>query len=480
MKNAILAAIALMVLLSVPSLAYYETQSEKEFYRVIEAGDFDEAEKLVAAVSPSEQKRLSAWLALYRGDYKTAAALAVPSASQKDFLANYSAYMAGLSGGFLQKESDGFIIRYFSDDALLAGFALERLEKIRSSAAAIFGYAAPQKVLVEIYPDKGSFASASTLGEELLEKSGTVGICKFNRLMILSPRNLALGYAWLDTLAHEYSHFVVNRVSQYNCPLWAHEGLARWTDTLWRSDKPLYLSDYSASRLSAAAKSGKLIAFDKMSPSLVYLPTRDDISLAFAQAASFVDFIVAEYGDRVIPEWLAEMRKSDEKKALARVTGSSFAKIERGWRKHIAGFAVPASTGVPDLPQYEVRSEEELIPSDIMRHARLGDEFRLRGNFEAALTQYERAYAAGKNPVVAVKVARAMISLGRLPDAESFIRAVSEGNRNYVTPYLVLAEIAILRGDVPSARARYETAFMINPFYPGLYDTLKSFENPRR
>ncbi|PKN59895.1 MAG: hypothetical protein CVU53_05890, partial [Deltaproteobacteria bacterium HGW-Deltaproteobacteria-11] len=284
------------------------------------------------------------------------------------------------------------------------------------------------------------------------------------------------GYAWLDTLAHEYSHFVINRVSKYNCPLWAHEGLSRWTDTLWRSGKPLYLSDYSASRLSASAKSGKLIPFDKMAPSLVYLPTRDDISLAFAQTASFVDFIVAEYGDRVIPEWLTEMKKSDEKKALARVTGHSFAKIERGWRKHIGGFAVPASTGLPDLPQYEIRSEEELIPSDLMRHARLGDEFRRRGNFEAALTQYERAYAADKNPVVAVKVARAMISLGRLDEAEGFIRAVSDGNRNYVTPHLVLAEIAALRLDGPSARAHYENAFMINPFHPGLYDALK--KNP--
>jgi tetratricopeptide (TPR) repeat protein len=358
----------------------------------------------------------------------------------------------------------------------MADFALQRLEKIRSSAAAIFGYLPPEKVLVEIYPDKGSFAAASTLGAELLEKSGTVGICKFNRLMILSPRNLALGYSWVDTLAHEYSHFVVNRVSQYNCPLWAHEGLARWTDTLWRSDKPLYLSDYSASRLSAAAKSGKLIAFDKMSPSLVYLPTKDDISLAFAQAASFVDFIVAEYGVKVIPEWLAEMKKSDEKRALSRVTSGSFAKIERGWRRRIASLAAPSSTGLPDLPRYELRSEEELIPSDIVRHARLGDEFRRRGNYAAALAQYERAYAAGKNPVVAVKVARAMLALGRADEAQVFIRAVSDGNRNYVTPHLVLAEIAAARLDGPSAREHYENAFMINPFHPGLYDAL--IKNP--
>lgn len=475
MRNSIIFAL-FVIFVSVFSVsAYYEMPSEKEFYRILEAGDFLSAERRIASTADSsEKKRLAAWLALYRGDYVSAAGLSSPPPSEKDFLSNYSAYMSSLSRGFVQKESEHFILRHFPEDDIMADFALERLEKIRSAAAVIFGYAPSEKVLVEIYPDKKSFAAASTLGEALLEKSGTVGICKFNRLMILSPRNLALGYNWLDTLAHEYSHFAINRVTGYNCPLWVHEGISRWTDTLWRSAKSLYLSDYSSAKLTAAARSGKLIPFAKMAPSLVYLPTREDISLAFAQAGSFVDFIVERYGRGVIEKWLEEMKMADEKRALSRASGESFAKIERAWRERLKSAAIPSdATGLPDLPLYELRSEDELIPADLIRHARLGDELRKRGNFEGALARYEMAYAAEKNPVIAVKIARAKLSLGRLDEAEDFMRAVADGNHGYITPRLVLAEIAVSRGDAEAARARYEEAFMINPFYPGLYDALK-------
>ncbi|MDI6756841.1 MAG: hypothetical protein QME32_02335 [Endomicrobiia bacterium] len=482
-RRAFTVALALFFFLAALSLtqADYKTPSEKDFYALLEAGDFVRAEKLISPASASGKNRLAAWLALYRGDYVSAAGLSSAPASGKDFLSNYSAYMASVSRGFVQKESEHFILRHFPEDAIMADFALERLEKIRSAADAIFGYSSLEKVLVEIYPDKKSFAAASTLGEAILEKSGTVGICKFNRLMILSPRNFALGYNWLDTLAHEYSHFAINRVTGYNCPLWVHEGVARWTDTLWRSTTPLYLSDYSSSRLASAARADKLIPFAKMSPSLVYLPTREEISLAFAQVGSFVDFIVERYGRGIIEKWLEEMKKSDEKRALSGASGESFAKIERAWRERLKSAAPPSdATGLPDLPLYGLRAEDELIPADLMRHARLGDGLRRRGNFEGALWQYERAYAAEKNPVIAVKIARAKLSLGRDDEAEDFMRAVADGNQGYLTPRLVLAEIAVARGDAEAVRRHSEEAFMINPFYPGLYDALKSFESPRR
>jgi hypothetical protein len=42
------------------------------------------------------------------------------------------------------------------------------------------------------------------------------------------------GYPWLDTLAHEYTHFIVSRVSHNTVPIWFHEGLAKFEERRWR------------------------------------------------------------------------------------------------------------------------------------------------------------------------------------------------------------------------------------------------------
>ena len=43
--------------------------------------------------------------------------------------------------------------------------------------------------------------------------SGTIAICKYNKLMFTSPKAMLRGYEWLDTLSHEYVHFVISVIS---------------------------------------------------------------------------------------------------------------------------------------------------------------------------------------------------------------------------------------------------------------------------
>ena len=44
--------------------------------------------------------------------------------------------------------------------------------------------------------------------------------------MAVTPRALLRGYPWRDTLAHEYVHLVISRLSHNRVPVWLHEGLA--------------------------------------------------------------------------------------------------------------------------------------------------------------------------------------------------------------------------------------------------------------
>src|SRR6185436_16415221 len=101
-----------------------------------------------------------------------------------------------------------------------------------------FGHRPEGKIRVEIYPNKEDFSKASTLSLETLERSGAIGICKFHRLMIMTPQALPIGYRWLDALSHEYIHLTVNEMSASKAELWLHEGTARYFETAYRSQPP--------------------------------------------------------------------------------------------------------------------------------------------------------------------------------------------------------------------------------------------------
>ena len=119
-------------------------------------------------------------------------------------------------------------------DELLAPYALDALEKALAALGDDFGWRPTEPVRVEIYPEVADLARVSTLTLKEIETSGTIALCKYNRLMIVSPRALVAGYPWLDTLNHEYTHFVVSRVSHNTVPIWLHEGLAKFEERRWR------------------------------------------------------------------------------------------------------------------------------------------------------------------------------------------------------------------------------------------------------
>ncbi len=446
--------------------------------KMLDSGDFEGFNNMLAdkRYSMMDKHRYMAWFLLYTGEYSKGLGI-LGAAKKDDFLFRYLSFMSSIEKSFSEVQSEHFKVRYFPPDEIMADFAVEALEKIYVKNGELLGYFPPDKIVVEIYPDKNSFAMASTLGLALLEKSGTVGICKFNRIMLLSPRNLPLGYRWLDTLSHEYCHLLINRITRNNAPLWLHEGVSRYTDTLWRLDKSNYLSDYSAKMLKEAVQKNSLIPFKKMSPSLVFLPTQEDISLAFAQVASFVDFFVQKYGQGALKKWLEYIAVLKEKESFRKVSKVSFESIERKWKGSIAaGIQERISDGVPDTPKYGAKSEEEFLSIDSIGHVRLGDILRRQGSFESALIQYQKAYDSDRSPVIAVKIAKVKMAIGNIDAAQALMEELIKGNENYITPYLLLREISLGRGEKKKASFYAHEAFSINPFYPGLYDIVKSMK----
>ena len=101
-------------------------------------------------------------------------------------------------------ESEHFVFYYpKGKDEVLVPYALETLESIHRALAEDLGYRPPGKIRVEVVNNAKELSKVSTLTYQQIQTTGTIAICKFNKLMVTSPKAVARGYDWQDTLAHE-------------------------------------------------------------------------------------------------------------------------------------------------------------------------------------------------------------------------------------------------------------------------------------
>src|SRR6202012_3200991 len=80
-------------------------------------------------------------------------------------------------------------------------------------------------IRVEILGAPADLARTSPLTQAEIETTGTIALSKYNKLMVVSPRATLFGYPWMDTLAHEYTHLLVSRISHDAVPVGVAEGL---------------------------------------------------------------------------------------------------------------------------------------------------------------------------------------------------------------------------------------------------------------
>ena len=89
---------------------------------------------------------------------------------------------------FISKETEHFIFRFEEGpDEILIHYAEEAMEKSYQVLGEILDYYPKEKVLVEIYPDRKPFAQISPLTLKDILTSGTVALCKYHRIMMISP-----------------------------------------------------------------------------------------------------------------------------------------------------------------------------------------------------------------------------------------------------------------------------------------------------
>ena len=318
----------------------------------IEAWDTIQAAAKLAPLEASfpgdpDVEFLKARLAFYRAEYAKAVGYLEPvlaaSPNDKAALAAQSLFkstLAALSRRETVTTSKGrFVISYApGPDEVLIPYLDEALETAYDELGKVFDERPSEPVRVELLERPEQLAAVSPLKASEIKTTGTIALCKYNRLMMVTPRALVYGYPWLDAVVHEYVHLLVTRRSRNTVPVWIHEGLAKYYETRWRDPGPPRLSRQSEDLLSRGLHQKTLIRFEAMSPSIAKLPSAEDAALAYAQVFTVVGMLARSGGEYDVRKLIDAMRSgASDRAALELVTGKNFTRFEREWKNTLFG-----------------------------------------------------------------------------------------------------------------------------------------------
>ena len=387
---------------------------------------------------------------------------------------------------FHERRSEHFRLRWAHPaDAVLAEYAMPMLEKALGKSGKAFGYEhMGEPMVVEVYPDIESFAAASTLTVEEIRTSGAAGICKFNRIMVLSPRLLVQGYRWCDALAHELIHFIVIRRTAGGIPVWLHEGIAKHYDQLWRRDAAAPLCAAHTTLLAEAREKNHFITFEQMHPSLAKLSTQQDVALAFAEVDSFIEFLEDKSGPKAVVSVLdAVAGGRPVEAALADVTGMPLKDLHAAWLQWLGARKLDRIPGLRLFPRAisegpdnteKVSDLANVFTPEAYKFIRLGDMLMDEDKVTAAAVEYGRAAdrTTFLSPHLHVRMARARSLSGDYAAAGRALDEVARYYEDYLPTYIARAEMHLEQGQKAQAMAALEEAMQINPFDPRPHQVL--------
>ncbi len=454
--------------------------------RLLQSARLDDARVLLAeltkrAPDSAEVKWLAAELAFQSGDYAGAIKLLdkVPD-DAVDGLAAQTRHLAestlGVTESFVDQPSPHghFIIRYApGPDAAIAPLAGEILDSAWETIGDDLGDRPADPIRVELLGTPADLAKMSPLTETEIETTGTIALSKYNKLMVVSPRATLFGYPWMDTLAHEYTHLVVSRISHDTVPVWMQEGIARFEQTRWRRPAEIALTATEQALLTAGLRKGRLITFDEMHPSMAKLPSQEAAALAYAEVYTLVGWMQSKIGYAGIQATLTAQRDGKSaRRAVAEAMGLTWPNVEKEWRAHLKAGDGKARAGAPIKFGKGGQDSEniglEQVNTRSRKFARLGGMMRARGNLEASVVEYDKALAAagGTEPVVAGKLARVLVELGRNDRAIELATPLAAADDHDAVAAVTLGMAFQAAKKWPEAIASFEQALRVSPFDP--------------
>ena len=490
-------SLAILAALAPPAHARRDLEQEVvRAARFLGSWRFEEARELIEKLSAAEPdavetRYLQAELAFLDGNYARALEL-IEGMRAGEVGGNVGALRALATStleatkGFLTARSSGghFVISYppGKDEAIVAltGDVLEAAYRAMSDD---LGYKTPGPVRVELLSAPADLARVSTLTEKEIETTGTIALCKYGKLMVVTPRATVFGYPWMDTMVHEYVHYVVSRLSHDRVPVWLQEGLARFQQVRWRGPATRPLSAVDEHLLATALKGDDLISFDDMHPSMAKLPSQKAAALAFAEVATMVAYLHDTAGYEGLRKMIGQIKTGKSaRKAVADVMDEKWDDVEKGWKQYLRAAklrSTPALAGRAQSRRIRFKKgegEDENVGADEVasararKYTRLGGILRARGMSAAAAAEYEKALAVTgpTDPFVAGKLSRTYLELENYTRAIELAKPLLALDETDAAPASTLGQAYLATDQHGEAAAAFEMALRVSPFDPAV------------
>jgi tetratricopeptide (TPR) repeat protein len=477
---------------------YTPTDEGSRIEKLLDEWRFAEGEAALATLArtrggTAEVLYLEGYTRFLAGDYPTAVVKLRAALEQAPDDANIKSVGALATAaskaieGHKEKRSAHFLLRYPPEDEVLVDYALDALESALGNLSADLGFVPNRPIHVDIYRSPSDLAAVSTLTELEVQRTGTIALCKWARLMATSPRALSYGYPWLDSLSHELVHYVVSALSRDQTPVWLQEGLAKFLERRWREPPNADLPPVMQHLLAKALASGKLIPFDRMHPSMAKLPTAEDASLAFAEVVTAVASLHARGGMPALRAAIDAVKGGvDARTAVARASGESWPDFEKSWKAFMAAQKYRTFPGMEPVTRKFRKSaaiasrrapteDEEILSLNApSRYLRLGNMLLRRNRPRAAAMEYEKGakLTGHAHWVFDVKLGRTYLALGQPDRALKAVSGLQALQPELPWPHLIAGQALLEKGMPKEAIASLERSLGTNPFDPSVHCAL--------
>jgi hypothetical protein len=352
-----------------------------------------------------------------------------------------------------------------ADRALMPMLA-DTVSKARDALTRDLGVTWPKPTRVVVVRDLLSLSAMTGLPYESATTTGTVAVAKWGRVTLLSPRASHHGFVWRDTMAHELTHLAVTRATNDKAPLWLQEGVAKREEIRWRDPGPF---DNRPSPESVVARGMEMkidIPLDKLGPSIAMLPTADQAMVAFAEVTSFVRFFADHAPPDGLPHLLNAIREKprgdskDVDDALKEVSQNDLKQWDAKWRAWLASTHHETLSAVVGLSAAPPNAH------DVRERMRLAELLDARGHASEALKELDKAKdPPAEDPSFSALRASVLHHVGgRDKDAEPLVSDPKKAYGSYGPWWAIRGQLAVARGDQPTADASFAEAVATDPF----------------
>lgn len=478
-----------------------EVAAIERFDLALSAWDLERARELAeGASSPLVTALQLGIVAVYAADYVLAEALlagvlanpgvdAQQRADAEHHLALARGAMRALGEPVVVRSPDGAVEAVFADarDSMLAPYLFEAMAQARHVLAPTLGVIPDHPVRFEFLDNPAKLAMVTPLTLENIRTTGTVGVTKYRRIMMITPRVMLRGYGWIDTAVHEYVHYLLTLRTRNLAPVWMQEGLAKLLETRWRNTAAPELDAAIAYRLHQAIVRDDLVTLEQMYPSVAMLPSAELAALAYAEVETMLGLLHERRGDAGLALLLdAVAAGEDPQEALAQAWGRPFEDFMTVWKR-----VTQARTAGAEASEFQplVFAEGEEAAKDTppplgdvfshlgggraRQHARLGALLHAREHGEAAAVQYEKSRAADArarvDPALCRRLGRLYVELGRFEEAIPVLELAARHDPDDANLAAAQGRALLRGGRGEDARAALMRAIRINPFIPEIH-----------